>query len=68
MRKCKFAILTRGNLLLIGLPKSHYDKQVEKWKAWGFQSSLTAMGLRPATLAANVATRRPILRRELHAH
>jgi hypothetical protein len=42
-RRLAYVGMTRArHLLLIGLPKSHYDKHAEKWQAWGFQVASTA--------------------------
>ena len=36
-RRLAYVAMTRArDLLVVGLPASHYDRHVAEWRAWGF--------------------------------
>jgi superfamily I DNA/RNA helicase len=38
VRRLAYVALTRArHLLLVGLPKAHFEKKADKWKEWGFE-------------------------------
>jgi superfamily I DNA/RNA helicase len=41
-RRLAYVAMTRAkDLLVLSLPSSHYDKHVERWRGWGFETTAT---------------------------